>query len=92
MPETTDHRELDAVDPLRAFRKRFFIPNGTDGKDALYFTGNSLGLMPKTARGYVEQELKDWETLAVEGHVRGKIPWLQYHGSGSSFYYIGVEM
>jgi kynureninase len=35
--------------------------------------------MPKTARGYVEQELTDWETLGVEGHLHARSPWLPYH-------------
>lgn len=69
----------DEGDPLRGFRERFHIPLSSNGEEQLYFTGNSLGLMPKTARGYVEQELADWEKLAVEGHVHAKNPWLQYH-------------
>jgi len=70
--------EMDAADPLRGFRERFHFPQ-VNGRDALYFTGNSLGLMPKKAREYVEQELVDWETLGVEGHVHAKNPWLPYH-------------
>lgn len=69
----------DAADPLAGFRDRFFMPRSADGSEVIYFTGNSLGLMPKTVHGYVEQELKDWETLAVEGHVKAKSPWLPYH-------------
>ncbi len=71
--------ELDASDPLRAFRDRFHVPRGVDGEEVIYFTGNSLGLMPKIARGYVEQELNDWEKLGVEGHINAKTPWLTYH-------------
>lgn len=71
--------ELDAADRLRPFRERFHIPEQADGQQALYFTGNSLGLQPKTARGYVEQELDDWEKLAVDGHLKAKNPWLPYH-------------
>ena len=70
--------EMDSADPLRGFRDRFHFPV-IDGVEPIYFTGNSLGLMPKTARGYVEQELDDWEKLAVEGHVKAKHPWLPYH-------------
>lgn len=72
-------KEMDATDPLRGFRERFHMPRGADGNDVVYFTGNSLGLMPKTARGYVEQELTDWERLAVEGHIKAQHPWLPYH-------------
>jgi len=72
-------RRLDADDPLVHFRSRFHVPHQTDGSEVLYFTGNSLGLMPKTAVGYVVQELRDWEQLGVEGHVRASHPWLPYH-------------
>ena len=71
--------EMDTTDPLKSFREKFFVPRLPDGSEAIYFTGNSLGLQPKTARGYVDQELKDWETLAVEGHLKAKNPWLPYH-------------
>lgn len=69
----------DAADPLAHFRERFFMPGDTLGNEAVYFTGNSLGLMPKTARAYVEQELADWERLAVDAHLKAKHPWLPYH-------------
>ena len=72
---------LDAGDPLRPFRSRFHFPLAKDGVEPIYFTGNSLGLMPKKAREYVEQELSDWERLAVEGHIHAKHPWLPYHES-----------
>ena len=70
---------LDLQDPLNHFREQFYFPKQENGEDAIYFTGNSLGLMPKTARGYVEQELSDWEMLGVEAHVHAKNPWLPYH-------------
>jgi kynureninase len=70
---------MDAADPLRGFRDRFFIPRQENGQEAIYFTGNSLGLMPKTAREYVDAELQDWERLAVAGHVSARHPWLPYH-------------
>lgn len=66
-------KKLDAQDPLRGIRDRFHVPQG------LYFVGNSLGLQPKKAREYVEQELSDWEKLAIEGHLAGKTPWYSYH-------------
>ena len=72
-------KAVDDADPLREFRQRFHFPNSPGGGDAIYFTGNSLGLQPKTARSYIEQELDDWAFLAVEGHFRAKHPWLPYH-------------
>jgi len=70
---------LDKNDPLRDYRNRFHIPK-VNGKDSYYFTGNSLGLQPKTARTYIEEEMKGWETLGVEGHfASNKRPWMEYH-------------
>ena len=76
--DPASYLEFDSADRLAKFRKRFHFPQ-TDHGDAVYFTGNSLGLMPKTVREYVEQELADWERLAVEGHVHAKNPWVSYH-------------
>jgi kynureninase len=72
-------RQMDERDPLAYFRERFHIPKAADGSDTIYLCGHSLGLQPKTVRSYVEQELKDWELLGVEGHFRGKNPWMPYH-------------
>src|ERR1043166_3488156 len=70
---------LDSEDPLRGFRDRFHLPLGTDGHPLIYFAGNSLGLMPKTARKIVEQELDDWAKLAVDAHLGAATPWYTYH-------------
>lgn len=72
-------KEMDAADPLRGFRERFNFPLEKHGVEPIYFTGNSLGLMPKKAREYVDQELEDWSRLAVAGHLDAKHPWLPYH-------------
>ncbi len=72
-------QELDEQDTLKHFRDKFFIPKQDNGEDVLYFTGNSLGLQPKTAGAYIEQELKDWATFGVEGHFHAKNPWMPYH-------------
>jgi kynureninase len=73
--------ELDAHDPLGAYRDKFHIPTSSDGQECIYLCGNSLGLQPKTVRAVVEQELHDWATLGVEGHFRARHPWLPYHES-----------
>jgi len=70
---------MDADDALRDFRNRFHFPEVKNGEASIYFTGNSLGLMPKKAREYVETELDDWARLAVEGHLHAQHPWLPYH-------------
>ncbi|RYZ44102.1 MAG: kynureninase [Sphingobacteriales bacterium] len=71
-------QKQDQQDPLRSFRDLFYIPQ-VNGKPCIYFTGNSLGLQPKSARAAVEQELKDWAELGVEGHFQAKNPWYSYH-------------
>lgn len=72
-------RQLDEQDPLKEFRNKFYIPKRSDGKEAIYFCGNSLGLQPKTVRDYIEQELEDWAELGVEGHFKARTPWMPYH-------------
>lgn len=71
-------RTLDKKDILKNFRNKFFIPQH-NGKDCIYFTGNSLGLQPKATSQYIQQELDDWAKLGVEGHFHAKNPWLPYH-------------
>ncbi len=71
--------EMDARDPLASFRDKFYIPLAPDGSESVYLCGHSLGLQPKHVREYIEQELYDWEKLAVEAHFRGRNPWLPYH-------------
>ncbi|MFN6176303.1 MAG: kynureninase [Flavobacteriales bacterium] len=68
----------DAKDPLRAFRSEFHFPQH-QGKNVLYFTGNSLGLQPKAAADALKQELDDWARYGVEGHFQAKHPWYSYH-------------
>ncbi len=71
-------RQLDAQDPLHAFRSRFIFPKHQD-KDVLYLCGNSLGLQPKAVRAALLHELDHWAEHAVEGHFRGDLPWMHYH-------------
>lgn len=71
-------QQQDAADPLKSFRQRFLIPKH-NGKDTIYFCGNSLGLQPITTKTYVEQELNDWAAYGVEGHFMAKNPWFPYH-------------
>jgi kynureninase len=69
---------MDERDPLKEFRERFLFPE-VEGRDCVYLCGHSLGLQPKTAAAYVEQELEEWARLGVEGHFRAKNPWMPYH-------------
>lgn len=71
--------KLDREDALAGFRSEFHLPRAPSGGQALYFAGNSLGLQPRKAREYVNQELDDWAALGVEGHLHARNPWLPYH-------------
>ncbi|MFA7320647.1 MAG: kynureninase [Dokdonella sp.] len=68
----------DAADPLGGFRSEFCIPR-ENGREIAYFCGNSLGLQPRATRQAVIDELDYWAELAVEGHFRGRLPWMDYH-------------
>src|SRR6059058_3634213 len=72
-------RQLDREDALRDFREKFHLPHGKNGKPVIYFAGNSLGLMPKSARQIVEEELDNWATLGVDAHHATGTPWYTYH-------------
>src|SRR5262249_33502591 len=65
-------------DPLRPHRSKFLFPK-VNGKTAIYFAGNSLGLQPKSTKKFVNEELEDWARLGVEGHFHSRRPWLNYH-------------
>jgi kynureninase len=69
-------REMDEKDPLKGFRSRFYFPK-VDGREAIYFCGNSLGLQPKTTKDYIQRELDNWANMAVDGHFHGEDAW--YH-------------
>ena len=71
-------QELDQQDPLASFRSRFHFPT-FHNENPVYFTGNSLGLQPKTAATYVQEELNAWANYGVEGHFLAKRPWFSYH-------------
>src|SRR3982751_6690588 len=71
-------QQLDREDPIKDFREKFFIPQH-DNADAIYFTGNSLGLQPKSTIDYINQELEDWAALGVLGHTNARNPWMSYH-------------
>lgn len=71
-------KQLDQQDPLHTFRDTFHLPQ-QNGKSKIYFTGNSLGLQPKSAKSYIEQELDDWAEIGGEGHFEARRPWYPYH-------------
>lgn len=70
--------EMDDADKLSKYREQFHFPK-QNGKECIYFCGNSLGLQPKKAKEYLQQELDDWAQYGVEGHFQAKRPWFAYH-------------
>ena len=71
-------KELDSQDPLGKYRGEFHFPKVND-KSVIYFTGNSLGLQPKRTGQFVDEIMRDWRELAVEGHFYAEKPWWDYH-------------
>lgn len=71
-------QELDEKDPLKKYREEFHFPK-VEGKQVIYFTGNSLGLQPKRTQKFVDEIMTDWRELAVEGHFYAEKPWWDYH-------------
>lgn len=64
---------LDAEDPLRDFRRRFFIPPGK-----IYMDGNSLGLMSADAEISVKRVLQEWKQRGIDGWLEGEPPWFYF--------------
>jgi kynureninase len=75
----TQALEWDARDPLAPFAGQFHHPFDGEGRRLVYLCGHSLGLQPKSAARYVEQELQDWQRLGVLGHHTAQRPWIGYH-------------
>ncbi len=71
-------QSLDQKDELKNYKTEFIFPQH-NGKDVIYFTGNSLGLQPKRTKKYVDEVMNDWANLAVEGHFYAQKPWWDYH-------------
>ena len=84
---------LDAEDKLSKYKHQFHIPLQQNGQEYIYFCGNSLGLQPKKTKEFINQEIKDWANLGVEGHLNAKNPWLPYHEFLSESYarLVGAE-
>ncbi len=69
----------DRADPLAEYREQFNFPLERNGRAPIYLCGNSLGLQPKLAVQYVEEELRNWKNYAVDGHFHSDRPWISYH-------------
>src|SRR5262249_19561185 len=86
-PDVEFARQKDQEDPLFRFRSRFYYPNAQtheadassrQGREAIYFCGNSLGLQAKDVESAIQQELKDWQELAIGGYLGARNPWMTY--------------
>ncbi|OCT63451.1 kynureninase [Xenopus laevis] len=77
---------LDDQDELKHLRQCFHVPKIKDipttdqslvneEDECVYFCGNSLGLLPKTVKTYIDEELDKWAKMGVHGHFTGKRPW-----------------
>jgi len=71
-------KQLDEKNPLKDFRNAFIIPS-VNGKEQIYFLGNSLGLQPKKTKDEINKILEQWASYGVEGFFMGSDPWLDYH-------------
>ncbi|CAD5227954.1 unnamed protein product [Bursaphelenchus okinawaensis] len=80
-------KQLDQDDELAYLRHNFHLPKmGTlpevdrslvdDEEDSIYLCGNSLGLLPKATRSYVDKQLDKWAEMGVFGHHTGELPWI----------------
>ena len=67
--------KMDQDDPLRDFRNKFYIPE-KNGKQVIYFCGNSLGLQPRSVSDYLSKDLEKWAKKGVDGHFEGDVPWI----------------
>jgi kynureninase len=68
-------RQLDSRDALRPSRDQFHLPR-VNGREAVYFLGNSLGLQPKSTRGELMKVMDAWASQGVEGFFAGSDPWI----------------
>lgn len=67
---------LDSQNP--SLRHHFCFPKHTNGRDKVYLTGNSLGLMPTNTKQMIREELEVWASQGVDGHFdhpHGR-PWV----------------
>ncbi len=62
--------DLDAADPLRHFRGRFHIPEGS-----VYLDGNSLGLLSVDAERAVLAALESWKVHGIAGWLAADPQW-----------------
>ncbi|MEC8915830.1 MAG: kynureninase [Candidatus Neomarinimicrobiota bacterium] len=67
---------MDQVDPLGSYQDKFHYPKNDSKENIIYFSGNSLGIQPKSVRKYVETELNVWEKEGLLGQYSR---WENFH-------------
>ncbi|HJL84325.1 MAG TPA: kynureninase [Candidatus Marinimicrobia bacterium] len=72
---------MDTSDGLLKYREMFHIPKIANGGNSIYLVGNSLGLQPINTIQYIQQEIKTWKFLGVNGHHEGERPWGSYEST-----------
>ena len=72
-------RALDAADPLRSYRDRFLIPDGSDV--VAYFDGNSLGRPLRSTAERLDRFVQDeWAGRLIRGWTDGWLGWPEQVG------------
>jgi kynureninase len=71
-------KQQDLADPLKKYREQFYFPQ-MHGREVVYFTGNSLGLQPKSTQDHILNELEDWATFGSQARLHARTPWDTYH-------------
>lgn len=66
-------QRLDSDDPLKNFRRRFYIPENT-----IYLDGNSLGLLSQDAEEALYRVLGEWKGMGIGGWLEAKHPWFTF--------------
>lgn len=66
-------RNLDAKDPLRTVRKRFYLKDGE-----IYMDGNSCGLCSRDAEKALFRVLEEWKTMGIDCWTKPEIPLFLY--------------
>ena len=64
---------LHKTDNLLHLREQYFLP-----ENKVYLCGNSLGLQPVSTPQFIDNELKIWAKMGVEGHFEGTTNWYTY--------------
>ena len=80
-PDEAFARQLDAADPLFAYRDRFHIPSGPGGGACVYLCGNFLGLQPKAVRQKLDEQLDNWARLGCSSYFDASPPWIDLEDS-----------